>query len=171
MKKILLIPFFIGIYVVPFTAHSDTAFFGSGFYKQITAQAEYDSNAKYFNLAFEYDEGLNDRYFPFVNLGTFAHFGDRTNFLAGGYAARTRGFGWYVQGNAGLTYLDKISSRHATQEQFFLAIFGGYKTEDYNIRLGWEHISNGSEFIGSPKPNDAEDMITISIGVPFSSLW
>jgi len=163
MKKVLLIPFFIGIYIIPFTAHSDVVFLGTGFYKQITSQSEYDPNARYYNIALEFDEGLDDRYFPFVNAGTFGHFDEQTHFVSGGYAARTRGAGWYFQGNFGLAYLDKVTSRHATQGQFFAAIFGGYKTEYYNVR--------GSEFIDTKKPNDAEDMMTISIGFPFRSVW
>ncbi len=170
MKNIIVVLFFLGIYVVPIVAYSDTAFLEAGVFKRFkseTTSAPYERGAKVYSASLEFDDGVDDEIFPIVQVGTYSHNNNPTYFGAVGYAFRTPGLGPYLQFNARIGYLDKTSVRHATNEQFFIGAATGYKAKNYNIRLGWEHISNGSRIFGSPTPNYGENFFTLGVGVPF----
>jgi len=73
------------------------------------------------------------------------------------------GQGFFLQSSFGLSLLTP-SERLATQLNFQLSLFSGYRLKYTTVRCGLRHYSNGSNFINSPEPNIGEEFLLCGFG-------
>lgn len=104
--------------------------------------------------------------FPVASAGIFARGEEEVFFCSLGVGAkRSVGERWYVSAKVASAFIDHETERLGTNLQFHLGLFAGFEKSGVNVRIGIQHLSNGSNVFGTTGPNIGEDFITIGIGV------
>ncbi len=84
--------------------------------------------------------------------------------------ALARGLRWalqnggYISTALGAGYMDRETGNLGTHFEFYIRIAIGKRTDQYDISLGYIHISNGKLLLGWEGPDNGENFITISMG-------
>ena len=74
---------------------------------------------------------------------------------------------YYLDGSAGVAWLDKTTRNLGTRFQFAFRLAVGRRFDDWELSIGYEHFSNGKLFFNWDGPNNGENFGVIRVGYLF----
>jgi hypothetical protein len=155
MRFILTILLFL---VFVSSSMANTISYENGHYQKLSQTSNKGSPAEFNLLSYQIDS----KFRPKILFGQYSR--KETIKFTGIDIGFVTGNENFVEGNFGLVLLEKPTERLSTQLQFHASLHYVSKIDNnFYLKYGCHHLSNGSKVIGSPEPNHAEEFCSIGI--------
>ncbi len=128
------------------------------------------NNIAFYKFEYAFDD-FQDSIFPVISFAGFDENRNRVQVVAIGSAFRTSGAGLYAQGNIGAGFMNNNQSSIVSNTRLTFGLFIGWRNNNSNVRIGWEHISGNSSATDVLILNNAENFLVLSMQTPFIIRW
>ena len=129
--------------------------YGKYFKVSHTKIPKQDSRFFAFRYRFE-DEGV----IPSISVGGYKRGNLSNHFISFNVVKELVSDGIVVEAFIGPAYIRETTDRLSSHLQFYFGGYIGKKVNEYEIKVGFHHLSNGSYFFGTPGPNMPEEYLT-----------